>query len=104
MRSLKPAAKSFCARRSAICRKPGVRLKIDLTAPAQVRGVLKRKAKRFGSVDFGTVSAGPRTLRFQKTASGKRLKPGRYTLAVTVDGAPAKTLRIRIRQPGSALP
>ena len=97
MRSLKPAAKSFCARRSATCRKPGVRLKIDLSAPAQVRGVLKRKAKRFGSVDFGTVAAGPRTLRFQKTASGKRLKPGRYTLALTVDGAPAKTLRFRIR-------
>jgi plastocyanin len=94
LRSLSLAAKSFCIR----CKRPGVRVRIDLTAPARVTGVLKRRAKRFGRVDFGTVAAGPRTLRFQRTSSGKRLIPGRYSLALSVDGAVAKTLRFRVRQ------
>jgi plastocyanin len=96
VRSLATAAGRFCARRGPRCRKPGVRLKIDLSAPARVTGVLKRRAKRFGRVDFGTVAAGPRTLRFRKTASGKRLTAGRYTLRIAVNGAAAKTLRFRI--------
>lgn len=93
VRSLSLAAKTFCLR----CKRPGVRLRIDLSAPARVTGVLKRRAKRFGRVDFGTVAAGPRTLRFRRTTSGKRLTRGRYSLALTVDGAAAKTLRFRIR-------
>ncbi len=74
-----------------------MRLRIDLSAPARVTGVLKRRAKRFGRVDFGTVAAGPRTLRFQRTSSGKRLAAGRYSLALRVGGDDAKTLRFRIR-------
>ena len=74
-----------------------MRIRIDLSAPARVTGTLKRRAKRFGRVDFGTVAAGPRTLRFQRTTSGRRLKAGRYALALSVDGAAAETLRFRVR-------
>jgi hypothetical protein len=93
VRTLALARGTFCAR----CKRPGVRLRIDLSAPARVTGVLKRRAKRFGRVDFGTVAAGPRTLRLRRTASGRRLVSGRYTLALSVDGAVAKTLRFRLR-------
>jgi plastocyanin len=98
VRSLALASGRFCARRGPRCRRPGVRLRIDLSAPARVTGVLKRRAKRFGRVDFGTVAAGPRTLRLRRTTAGKRLRPGRYSLALRVDGAPVTpTLRFRVR-------
>jgi plastocyanin len=102
VRSLASAAASFCVRRGSGCRRPGVRIRIDLSAPARVSGLLRRRSpsgssRRFGRVDFGTVPAGPRTLRFRRTASGRRLSAGRYALAVTVDGAAARTLRFRIR-------
>jgi plastocyanin len=97
VRSLALAPGRFCARRGPDCKRPGVRIRIDLSAPARVTGVLKRRAKRFGRVDFGSVAAGPRTLRFQRTSSGKRLRAGRYSLAVSVDGVAAKTLRFRVR-------
>jgi plastocyanin len=84
---------TFCAR----CKRPGVRLRIDLSAPARVTGVLKRRAKRFGRVDFGTVAAGPRTLRLRRTTAGRRLVAGRYSLALSVDAVAAKTLRFRVR-------
>jgi plastocyanin len=97
VRSVSLAAGSFCARRGGGCKRPGVRLRIDLSAPARVTGVLKRRAKRFGRVDLGTVAAGPRTLRFVRTSGGKRLVAGRYSLALSVDGARAETLRFRVR-------
>jgi plastocyanin len=97
VRSVSLASGSFCTRRGPKCRRPGVRLRIDLSAPARVTGVLTRRAKRFGRVDFGSVAAGPRTLRFQRTSSGKRLRAGRYSLALSVDGVAAKTLRFRVR-------
>jgi plastocyanin len=98
VRSLAPAARSFCVRRGPACRRPGVRLKIDLSRATRVSGVLRRRARRFGRVDFGTVAAGPRTLVFRRTASGTRLTPGRYTLAVTVSGAAGTTsLSFRVR-------
>ena len=90
-------AKSACMR----CRRPGVRLRIDLSAPADVRGTLRRRApgasrfKLFGRVRFGRVAAGPRTLRFTRTADGKRLRPGRYTLALRA-GEARRTLRFRV--------
>jgi plastocyanin len=98
LRSLEVASGRFCARRGPNCRRPGVRLRIDLSAPARVTGVLKRRAKRFGRVDFGTVAAGERTLRLRRTSAGKRLRPGRYSLALRVDGTPAgQTLKFRVR-------
>jgi plastocyanin len=97
VRSLAPAARSFCVRRGPACRRPGVRLDIDLSGAARVSGVLRRRARRFGQVDFGTVPAGPRTLRFQRTSAGKRLSAGRYTLAVAVSGASTTTVRFRVR-------
>jgi plastocyanin len=97
VRSLALAPGRFCARRKPDCKRPGVRIRIDLSAAARVTGVLKRRATRYGRVDFGSVAAGPRTLRFQRTSSGKRLRTGRYSLALSVDGAVAKTLRFRVR-------
>ena len=94
VRTLEPAAARFCARRGPGCRRPGVRLRIDLSAPARVTGVLRRRAKRFGRVDFGTVAAGPQTLRFRRTAAGERLVPGRYSLAVRVDGDAREDARV----------
>lgn len=83
------------------CPRPGVRLRIDLSAPADVRGTLRRRApgarryRAFGSVRFGRVAAGPRTLRFTRTAAGRRLRPGRYTLALRA-GEARRTLTFRV--------
>ena len=90
-------AKRACMR----CRRPGVRLRIDLSAPADVRGTLRRRApgarryKAFGSVRFGRVAAGPRTLKFTRTAAGRRLRLGRYTLALRAGDA-RRTLTFRV--------
>ena len=81
-------SREACVRRGPRCRRPGVRLRIDLSAPADVRGTLRRRApgarrfQAFGSVRFGRVAAGPRTLKFTRTAAGRRLRPGRYSLAL----------------------
>jgi plastocyanin len=97
VRTLRTAGTAFCVRRSRRCRRPGVRIRIDLSRAATVTGTLARRGRSFGRVSFGTVAAGPRTLRFTRTASGRRLTPGRYTLAIRVAGDPARTLRFRVR-------
>ena len=90
-----------CVRRGPRCRRPGVRLKIDLSAPADVRGTLRRRApgarrfKAFGGVRFGRVAAGPRTLTFTRNAAGRRLLPGRYSLALRA-GEARRTLAFRV--------
>ena len=90
-----------CVRRGPRCKRPGVRLRIDLSAPADVRGTLRRKApgarrfKAFGSVRFGRVAAGPRTLKFTRNAAGRRLLPGRYSLALRA-GEARRTLSFRV--------
>ncbi len=90
-----------CVRRGPRCKRPGVRLRIDLSAPADVRGTLRRKApgarrfKAFGSVRFGRVAAGPRTLKFTRSAAGRRLLPGRYSLALRA-GEARRTLSFRV--------
>jgi plastocyanin len=81
----------------ARARRSGVRVRIDLSAPARVKGVLRRGGRRFGRVDFGTVAAGPRTLRLRRTTGGRRLVAGRYSLTLRVGGAATKRLRFRIR-------
>jgi plastocyanin len=78
-----------------------VRLEIDLSAPAEVTGKVKRKRpsgtyKRFGSVDFGIVDAGPQKLSFKRVESGKRLKKGRYKLKLSA-GEDTETLKFRVR-------
>ena len=90
-----------CVRRGPRCKRPGVRLRIDLSAPADVRGTLRRKApgarrfKAFGGVRFGRVTAGPRTLKFTRNAAGRRLLPGRYSLALRA-GEARRTLSFRV--------
>ncbi len=77
-------------------------MRIDLSAPADVRGTLRRRApgarrfKRFGAVDFGRVAAGPQRLRFARTSAGRRLKPGRYRLGLKAAGS-EETLAFRVR-------
>ena len=95
---------TFCTKRGRTCARPGVRVAIDLSLPAKVTGNLSRqplrgkaRARRFGTVSFGTVAAGPRTLTFSRTAAGKRLAAGRYTLTLNVTGAAARTLRFKVR-------
>jgi hypothetical protein len=104
VQTLRVAAPTFCTKRSRRCRKPGVRLRIDLSQPAGVAGTLARrpprgnaKAKRFGRVRFGTVAAGMRTLSFTKTSAGKRLTAGRYTLKLTIGALAPRTLRFKVR-------
>jgi plastocyanin len=97
VRRLEPAAKTFCMRRGPRCAKPGVRLRIDLSRPAPVAGTLRRGARRFGRVDFGTVAAGARTLTFRRNAAGRRLTAGRYTLRLRVAGVLQPVLRFRVR-------
>jgi hypothetical protein len=94
----------FCTRRSRSCKRPGVVLRVELTAQGALAGRLERRPlsgkagfRRYGRVDFGAVPAGARTLRFTRTKAGRRLQPGRYKLAVTLDGKAARTLRFVVR-------
>jgi plastocyanin len=98
IRTLRVRGRAFCSTRSRACRRPGVALRIDLTAAAHVRGTLRRGRRRAGKINLGTVAAGPRTVRI-----GRRLKPGRYTLRVRVGNLPQRTLRFRIRPSGKGL-
>jgi plastocyanin len=104
VRALAAAGRSFCSKRRRGCPRPGVRVRIDLSRAAAVTGVLRRRplrgsarARRFGRVDAGRVAAGLRTLRFSRTAAGRRLSSGRYTLTVRVDGRIAGTLSFKVR-------
>ena len=92
IRTLRVLAAGFCSSRTRGCRRPGVAVRIDLTAAARVRGTLRRGRRKAGNVDLGTLPAGPRTVRF-----GRRLKPGRYTLRLRVADLAPRTLRFRIR-------
>jgi plastocyanin len=93
IKRLRLRGSAFCSRRSRTCRRPGVALRINLSASAHVRGSLKRGRRRAGRVDLGTVPAGSRTLRF-----GKRLRPGRYTLRLRAGTLQPRTLHFRIRR------
>jgi plastocyanin len=97
VRTLRVTAATFCTKRGPKCRKPGVKVRIDLSQPAAVTGTLKRRTKGYGRVDFGTVAAGPRTLRFTRNAAGRRLKAGRYKLRLTIAGRPPQTLSFKVR-------
>jgi plastocyanin len=103
VRTLRLTASTFCTKRGPKCRRPGVKVRIDLSRPADVSGALSRRppggtrARRFGRVDFGTVAAGMRTLKFTKNAAGKRLTAGRYTLKLTIGTRAPQTLRFKVR-------
>jgi plastocyanin len=104
VRTLRVKGATFCTKRGSKCRRPGVKVAIDLSQPAAVNGRLARrplrgkaKAKRFGRVDFGTVAAGMRTLKFTKNTAGRRLTAGRYTLTLTIGGGPQPPLRFKVR-------
>jgi plastocyanin len=88
IRALRMARGPFCAR----CRRPGARLRIDLSAPARVRGTVRRRGGRARALDLGTIAAGPRTVRF-----GRRLAAGRYTLRLRVGDLAPRELRFRLR-------
>jgi plastocyanin len=92
IKRLRLAGAVFCSRRSHACKRAGVALKVDLSAPAAVRGTLKRRGHAAAKISLGTVSAGPHTLRF-----GRKLKRGRYALKLRVGTLPARTLHFRIR-------
>jgi plastocyanin len=89
------AARSrFCARRTAACRRPGVFLLIDLSAPqaVRVRGTLRRGTRRVRSVSM-LVRPGHRRVRLP----GARLRPGRYALALRAADI-SRTVRFRVRR------
>jgi plastocyanin len=90
LRELRMLGGPFC-RRGGDCRRPGARLRIDLSAAAHVRGRLKRRGRAAQAVDLGTIAAGPRTVRF-----GRRLAAGRYTLRLWAGDLDPRTLRFRM--------
>jgi plastocyanin len=104
VRRLELARERVCTRPGRTCRRPGVVLRVDLTARGELTGRLERRPlgrraayRPFGRVALGTVPAGLRSVRFTRTASGRRLKPGRYRLEVALDGRAARTLRFVVR-------
>ncbi len=104
VRRLELSGTRFCTRRGRTCRRPGIVLRVDLTAPGRLAGRLERRPlerggryRPFGRVELGTVPAGPRTVRFARTSAGRRLAPGRYRLRATVDGRAAGILRFEVR-------
>ncbi len=97
VRGLSLAATTFCTRRGPRCARPGVRVRIDLSQPARVTGTLRRRGRGFGRVRFGTVAGGARTLSFRRTAAGRRLTAGRYTLRLRIAGREQRVLRFKVR-------
>jgi plastocyanin len=104
VRRLELVRERVCTRPGRTCRHPGVVLRVDLTARGELTGRLERRPlgrraayRPFGRVALGTVPAGLRSVRFTRTASGRRLKPGRYRLEVALDGRAARTLRFVVR-------
>ena len=91
IRTLRMLDGPFCTRGRG-CRRPGARLRIDLSAAAQVRGTLKRRGRPARALDLGTIAAGPRTVRF-----GRRLAPGRYRLRLRAGDLAPRTLRFTMR-------
>lgn len=86
--SVRRARRSFCVRRSARCRRPGVVLLVDATGPLTLHGVLARvvdgRARRFGTLRF-RVDEATRRVAFRRTRAGRRLSPGRYELRMEGD-------------------
>jgi hypothetical protein len=78
----------FCTRRTSECRRPGVRLRIELDRAAEVTATVTKRRRgrfrRFGSVDFGERDSGEHTLRFTRTEARRLLRPGRYKLTLRV--------------------
>ena len=72
-------------------------MRIDLSQPATVTGALRRRGRRYGRVRFGTVATGARTLAFRRTAAGRRLLRGRYTLRLQIAGELQPALRFSVR-------
>ena len=102
LRSARMLTAVACTRQGPRCSKPGVVLRIDLSAPADARAALTRRAagaprfKAFGTVRFGRVAAGPRELSFRRTAAGRRLTAARYRMTLRAAGA-QRTLAFRVR-------
>ena len=101
--SLTMPRRRFCNKRSRRCKRPGVRFKIDLSRAASLKGTLRRRpltgnrrAKRFGTLDFGQVRAGSRTLSFRRTTAGRGLTSGRYVLTLKA-GDDTGTLRFSVK-------
>jgi hypothetical protein len=104
IRTLRVDGAAFCVKRGRKCRRPGVRLQIDLSRTTAVTGALSRRpprgsgrARSFGRVNLGNVLAGSRTLSFSRTAAGKRLTPGRYSLTLQIGDSAPRTLRFKVR-------
>ena len=104
IRRLELARERVCTQPGPTCRRPGVVLRVDLTARGKLTGRLERKPlgrrlayRPFGRVALGTLPAGLRSVRFTRTASGRRLTAGRYRLQVALDGRAARTLRFTVR-------
>jgi plastocyanin len=98
LRSARVLAARACRPGAKACR--GVVLRLDLSAPASVRGSLRRRGAHgfapFGTVRLGRVAAGPHTVAFARTRAGRRLRPGRYRLALHA-GSAARTVAFRVR-------
>jgi plastocyanin len=84
------AAATLRSARILGARRRGLKLRIDLSAPAPVRVTLRRGARRI-VVRFARVAAGPRTLRIHR-----RLKRGRYRLVLRAAGT-TRTFAFRVR-------
>ena len=98
--SLRPASRSFCARRSRRCRRPGLRFTLTLSEAATLRGSIEqlrrgRRPLRRKRVSFAG-KAGRNTLR----ASARGLPSGRYRLtlrATDAAGNPSGPFRASFR-------
>ena len=98
------AAKTFCARPSRRCRRPGILLRFSgvrpsRAGPARIAVTLRRATKVLGTRRYG-IAAGDRLIRLRRDPLGRRLRPGRYSALVrSTDGLGGSrvTLRFRVR-------
>jgi plastocyanin len=97
--SAKPVMGHFCVTKSKTCTRPGIRLRLNLSAADTVKGTLQRRPlktprggtfKAFGSLQL-SAKAGRQTVRLPTTASGKKIGVGDYRLTLTALGKKVTT-------------
>ena len=77
----------YCVGPPKRCRRPGFVLRVDAGEAIALRAAVRRDGKSVGTVGW-TAQAGVSTIRFRR-AGGRRLRPGRYRLAISAPDHPA---------------
>jgi plastocyanin len=85
--TVRPTQSRFCTKRSKTCRKPGIVLKVKVSADAILSGTLERRPRPSGAYRADgrvrvAADAGAGKVTILRRTNGKRIGPGYYRLSV----------------------